>query len=56
MDDRIVLSVNVWKTSYQPSINYVVREAHELVSQTRHQKITPELISRLFGVGIKKAK
>ena len=36
MYERILLSVNMWKTSYQPSTNDFVREAHELVSHTNH--------------------
>ena len=56
MAERIVSHVNVWTTKSQPSIDSVVRSAHELVSLTRHSKITPELISKLFCVGIPKAK
>ena len=56
MDERIVFSVNVWKTAYKHSINAVVIEAQELVIHTVHSKLTPELISFLFGVGIPKAK
>ena len=36
MYEKIVPSVNVWKTAYQPSINVVVIEANQLVSHTRH--------------------
>ena len=56
MAERIVSQVNVWKTKSQADIDPVVRSANELVSTTRHSKITPELISRLFVVGIPKAK
>lgn len=56
MAERIVSSVNIVSCEQQPSINSIVRHAHELVSLSRHSKITPELIARLFNVGLTKAK
>ena len=56
MAERTLFSANVWKTASKPPRNVVVIEAQELVIYTTHSKITPELISHLFGVGIPKSK
>ena len=56
MAERLVSAVNVYDYESDPSVDDVIRDAHEMVSLTRHSKITPELVARIFGVGLGKAK
>ena len=52
--ETMVNNVNVWEISQASAVH--PRQASELRSNERHSAITPERVSKLFGVGHSKAK